>query len=175
VDPALLIIIGSVVGALIATPQISQATIDKLQQQTIQRYQQTIEAAAARFDADLSHTSTQLGEQVSRMTTDVISQELELYRKSLEDMRKQALAVAGQIQEAVEEQKTALATGLEAEMKTERARVSALLDTKLADIVSSYVLESLGNKVDLGAQGQYLFAMLEEHKADIKRELTDDA
>src|SRR4051794_20955802 len=101
-DPALLIIIGSVVGALvvaglaivwlrpkphktaastdhgsptIAAPQMTQETLDRLQQQTVQRYQQTIEAAAARFDADLSHTSTQLGEQVSRMTTDVISQE----------------------------------------------------------------------------------------------------
>ena len=57
----------------------------------------------------------------------------------------QALDVMAQVQTAVEEQRKALASGLEAEMKTERERLGHLLDVKLAEIVSSFVLESLGD------------------------------
>jgi hypothetical protein len=39
------------------------------------------------------------------------------------------------------------------------------------DVVSSYIIESLGNRVDLGAQSAYIFDMLHEHKDEIKRDI----
>ncbi len=44
-------------------------------------------------------------------------------------------------------------------------------NTRLNDVVSSYLTECLGSQVDLGAQSTYIFAALEQHKADIKRDV----
>ena len=45
------------------------------------------------------------------------------------------------------------------------------LDTKIADGIASFLVETLQHNVDLGAQTAYLTAQLEEHKADLIREI----
>jgi hypothetical protein len=41
------------------------------------------------------------------------------------------------------------------------------MDTKLADAVTSFLMETLQHNVDLGAQSAYLTAMLDEHKDEL--------
>ena len=154
-------------------PVLGSDQRDRLVKQAAAEFEAVVQDGTKQFRADLTATSTLLSDQVKRMTTTIITEELESYRHSLEDLRKQALEVMAGVQAAVEEQRKSLASGLEAEMKTERDRMTALLDTKLADIVSSFVFEVLGNKVDMGAQGSYLFETLEAHKEELKRELND--
>lgn len=155
-------------------PTITNEMLARIEAQAVERYNQVIHTAAERFESDLNSTSTTLADSIKRLTSSIITEELEKYKHSMEDLRTQALQVMASVQTAVEDQRKTLAAGLEAEMKTERERLAAQLDTKLADIVSAYLVESLGNKVDLGAQGQYLFAMLAEHKDEIKKEFVDE-
>ncbi len=154
-------------------PVLGDEQRERLIKQAAAEFEAVVQDGTKQFRADLAATSNLLSEQVKRMTTTIITEELENYRHSLEELRKQALEVMAGVQAAVEEQRKALASGLETEMKAERERLSLQLDTKLADIVSSYVLEVLGNKVDMGAQGAYLFETLEAHKEELKRELSD--
>jgi phenylpyruvate tautomerase PptA (4-oxalocrotonate tautomerase family) len=154
-------------------PVLGDEARARLVKQAEAQFEAVVQDGTKQFRADLAATSTLLSDQVKRMTTEIITEELESYRHSLEDLRKQALAVMAEVQKAVEQQRTALATGLEGEMKVERERLGAQLDTKLAEMVSSFLVETLGNKVDMGAQGTYLFQMLEEHKAELAKELTD--
>ncbi len=155
-------------------PTITDEMLARIEAQAVDRYNQVINTAASRFENDLAQTSTTVADSIKRLTSSIITEELEKYKHSLEDLRTQALQVMASVQAAVEDQRKTLAAGLEAEMKGERQRLAAQLDTKLADIVSAYLVESLGNKVDLGAQGQYLFAMLAEHKEEIKQEFIDE-
>ena len=55
----------------------------------------------------------------------------------------------------------------------EKKQIMARIDTKLSDSVASFLLETLGHEVDLGAQQTYLTKMLEEHKDDFKRSLSE--
>lgn len=47
------------------------------------------------------------------------------------------------------------------------------IDTKLADAITSLLVESLGKNIDLGAQAPYLTALLEEHKDELKQGVKD--
>ena len=60
-------------------------------------------------------------------------------------------------------------------MLAEKQRLLQQIDTKLADAVASFLMETLQHNVDLGAQSAYLTAMLEEHKTDFAKELSDES
>jgi phenylpyruvate tautomerase PptA (4-oxalocrotonate tautomerase family) len=61
------------------------------------------------------------------------------------------------------------------ELANEKQRLAQLLDTKLADAVASFLVETLGKEVDLGAQAAYLTSMLEAHKDELIKGVTDEA
>ena len=76
------------------------------------------------------------------------------------------------IRAAVEQQRFELRQSMEADLVAERQRLADKFNAKLGDVVSSYLAESLGGGVDLGAQMQYILSSLEAHKEDIKKDLT---
>ena len=152
---------------------ISQPNADQLQTRLIAAYDTEITKSVAAFGADLHGTSKQLTEQVSRLTTKVIEEELEAYQKTLEEVRQVAIQAMNQIREAVEHQRIELRQGMEQELATERQHLVEKFDAKMGDVISSYISEALGSGVDLGAQMQFILTSLEAHKADIRKDLTD--
>ena len=60
------------------------------------------------------------------------------------------------------------------ELRGKRQALARTIETKLSDTVMSFVLESLQHNADLGAQGPYLTSVLEEHKAELRKELLDE-
>jgi len=112
-----------------------------------------------------------LSEQVSRLTTTVIEEELEAYQKTLEEVRHVAIQAMEQIHQAVEHQRVELRDGMEVELAAEKKLLADKFDAKMGDVVSSYISESLGSGVDLGAQMQFILTSLEAHKEEIRKDL----
>jgi len=151
--------------------EVSQPTAAELEVKLKAAYEAKIVEATATFGEDLKGTSTRLSEQVSRLTTSVIEEELDAYQKTLEEVRHTAVEAMDKIRTAVEQQRVELRQGMEADLAVERDKLSAKFDTKMGDIVASYIAESLGGGVDLGAQMQFIMASLEAHKDEIKKDL----
>ena len=63
---------------------------------------------------------------------------------------------------------------MQAELEAQKAQLIAQIDTKLADSVVAFLVETLQHDVDLGAQTQYLTKMLDEHKADFSGKVKDE-
>ncbi len=152
--------------------KITEPTAAELEAKLTAAYEAQIAASVQVFGEDLKATSTRLGEQVSRLTTTVIEEELEEYQKTLEQVRATANEAMEKIRAAVDQQRLELKAGMEADLAAERQRLADKFNAKLGDVVSSYIAESLGGGVDLGAQMQYIISSLETHKDDIKKDLT---
>lgn len=150
---------------------VSEPTAAELEARLKEAYDAKIVEATATFGEDLKGTSTRLSEQVSRLTTSVIEEELESYQKTLEEVRHTAVEAMDKIRTAVEQQRVELRQGMEADLAAERDKLAAKFDTKMGDIVASYIAESLGGGVDLGAQMQFIMASLEAHKDELKKDL----
>jgi F0F1-type ATP synthase membrane subunit b/b' len=101
----------------------------------------------------------------------VIEEELSAYHQTLEQVRQSATQAMEQIRQAVEQQRIELRQGMEADMATEKQHMVDKFNAKMGDVVSSYIAESLGGGVDLGAQMQYILASLEAHKTEITKDL----
>lgn len=151
--------------------RVSEPTAADLEAKLTSAYEAKITEATQTFGTDLSATSTRLSEQVSRLTTTVIEEELEAYQKTLEEVRHVATEAMEQIHQAVEHQRVELRQGMEAELAQERQHLADKFDAKMGDIVSSYISESLGSGVDLGAQMQFILTSLEAHKEEIRKDL----
>jgi F0F1-type ATP synthase membrane subunit b/b' len=153
--------------------KVTEPTAAELETKLRSAYEAEIAKATQTFGTDLADTSQRLSEQVSRLTTDVIEKELAAYHDTLDGVRQTANEAMERIRAAVEEQRLELKKGMEADLAAERQRLIERFDAKLGDVVGSYIAESLGGGVDLGAQMQFIVTSLEAHKADIKKDLGD--
>lgn len=152
-------------------PIISEPTAAELEAKIKAAYEVKIGEATQTFGTDLQATSTRLSEQVSRLTTQVIEEELEAYQKTLEEVRHVATEAMEQIHQAVEHQRVELRDGMEAELAEEKKHLADKFDAKMGDVVASYISEALGSGVDLGAQMQFILTSLETHKDEIRKDL----
>ncbi|HEY6736940.1 MAG TPA: hypothetical protein VI322_04465 [Candidatus Saccharimonadia bacterium] len=157
----------------VAQTVIPEPTVAELQAKLTAVYEREINKSGETFAADLRGTSAKLSEQVTRLTTKVIEEELEAYQKTLEEVRQVATGAMNQIREAVEHQRIELRQGMEQELATERQHLADKFDAKMGDVIASYISESLGSGVDLGAQMQFILTSLESHKSEIRKDLLD--
>lgn len=116
----------------------------------------------ARYAKKQAELEAQLIQQETELTATIKARELKLaeHQTALEDelLKRQELYTAKQ---------TELEQKLEAEMQKRREAYTAQLDTKLSDAVATFLSDTLGHNVDLGAQTAYLVAELEAHKDEL--------
>lgn len=145
---------------------LSPAAHDRLLREAEDRFRAIIDDSAGKLNKELDLTSERIGKSVSQMGTEMVARELEHYRAELEKLRRKAeedmAGVHGELSKHSEELKVMKAK----EFEEEKQRLLRQIDTKLADAVTSFLIETLQHNVDLGAQTAYLTSVLEEHKAD---------
>jgi hypothetical protein len=126
---------------------------------------------STRMQKDLNLTENRLTDLLARIGTEVIGREMERYRLELVKMHQQNQVVAKNEEDAMGQREKEMEAKLNQEMIAEKQRLIQQLDTKLADAVSSFLIEAMQHNVDLGAQNDYLMSELEKHKEDLKREV----
>ena len=67
-----------------------------------------------------------------------------------------------------------LETKLNQEIASEKQVLIQQMESKLSDAIATFLNETLRHNVDLGAQGDYLTAMLEEHKAELVKDISNE-
>ncbi len=153
-------------------PTVTGPTAEELEQKLKTAYELEISKSTTIFAGDLQVTSARLSEQVSRLTTQVIEEELGAYQSTLEELRKVAAGTMDQIRANVEAQRLELRASMEAEVAAEKVRHIEKFQAKMGDIISGYIAESIGGGIDLSTQMNYILGSLETHKDDIKKDLT---
>lgn len=121
-------------------------------------------------------TSTkQLLSKLEKDGSQVIGDEMKNYREQMQQLHKQTLSTVGEFQQQLGSYQKDLQTQLQEEVQTQKRLLSQQIDTKLNNAVTAFLMETLQHNVDLGAQEEYLMGLLEEHKKDLKREVTGES
>ena len=136
-------------------------------------FEKIINENAMFLKQDLSLTASQLNEYMQSSLKKVLKEEFEKYKLSITDAKEAALQSITGTQEALEQQRVGMMDEFKAQVAEERKRSLANLDTELSQIANHYILEVLAEEVDLSSQGEYIFANLESHKADIIQDIAD--
>lgn len=147
---------------------IDIGTVEKL---TRQQLIKVAGEASVRFKKTLDNNVDQLSVKISDMASNSLSGEFEKYQVSLQALRDQSIQEFSKLQKELDDRRTQLTEHLDKVIQTEGEKRLGALDTRMNDVISSYLIESLGNQVDLGAQSAYIFETLEKHKDEIKKDI----
>lgn len=168
------------------TPHLSPAVKEKLLETAEANFQKVLEHSAGDLQDDLQKTAEKLNSELTKLGNQVVGAEMQRYQASLETLRKQTEAAIGSsntdiathqadLKDKLTKRQEELQAKLEADMAAEKQHLLEQIDTKLADAVASFLIETLQHDVDLGSQSTYLVKMLDEHKEDFAKGIKDDA
>jgi len=144
--------------------EINSLVHDKLQVATNEAVEQ--------FRGALETTMPKLVEDVRSLHETEVKKAFANYSDQFEQLNQQAVDMFEQIHDDLMKRHKELSEGLDKRAVADYKFRMGVFDKRLDDIVSAYVLESLGSQVDLGAQLPYILGKIEENKDQIKRDMT---
>ncbi len=152
------------------SPELREQLITKAQA----NFKTVMERSTTELQTSLSETTAELNKQLEKIVKDVIDSETNRYHTTLEALRTQAETVITTAQSDLKDHQSDLKEKITESMAAEKQRLITQIDTKLGDAVSSFLTETLGHDVDLGAQMPYMLAALETHKEELIKGISDD-
>lgn len=125
-------------------------------------YDQKLKSHQAELEAKLSEHQTQLMARLNERATKLAD-----YQTALEADLTERQAAQAALQ-------TTFEATLSKEMEAKKAFLTRQIETRLSDAVTTLLVESLGQNIDLGAQTAYLTATLESHKDELIQGVRDE-
>lgn len=157
------------------TPHLSPAAREQMVAEAEKKYQTLVNHTAEEFQKDLSATAGLLTTQLQKIGSKIVNDELEQYKNALRDMHVQADEAINGGRKDIETYREEMKKKLQEEVAAEKERMIAQIDTKLSDAIVAFLIETLQHDVDLGAQTAYLTKVLEEHKEEFKKNVSDES
>lgn len=122
---------------------------------------------------DLRQTTTQLNEYMRTEITRTLQVEFKKYEQSITDAKQLALDSIEKTATTIEQQRLLLESQMQNQTEAQRNQIIARFETQMASIVNHYVMQAIGNQIDLSDQLEFILGELQSNKAaiieDIKR------
>lgn len=150
---------------------LAEIDIEAVKKQAHKDLLEVTKTVSERFHANLDKTVDQVVSNINDITSTQLSQEFEKYQVSLQALREQSITEFTKLQKELDIRKQTVFAELDKLVAAEHAKRAEEFAGRLGDVVSAYLVEALGNQVDLGAQTSYIFAALEQHKDQIKKDI----
>ncbi|HSX14580.1 MAG TPA: hypothetical protein VLE72_01560 [Candidatus Saccharimonadales bacterium] len=134
----------------------------------------SIQQATELFQKNLTVQALKINDELETIAKQRLHKQIQDFSAVLDGLTTTATASVGQLQTLVEQRRQALEAGLATEIVDEKQRTLSRFYTRLNDIVASYIIDSLGNDIDLSGQLPFVLKTLEDNKALIKQDLLSD-
>lgn len=122
---------------------------------------------------DLRQTTTQLNEYMRAEITRTLQIEFKKYEQSITDAEQLAVDSIEKTVTTIEQQRMLLESQMQNQAETQRNQIIGRFEAQMADIVNHYIMQAIGNQIDLSDQLEFILGELESNKAaiveDIKR------
>lgn len=116
---------------------------------------------------DLQLTASDLNKYMQEQIKKVLKEEFAKYEESIESAKQIAIDAIAKTQNALDEQRNLLQQQINEEARKEKERLVATFSENMSQTVNHYILEAIGNEVDLSDQLDYIYQHLEDNKAAI--------
>lgn len=124
---------------------------------------------------DLRLTTSQLNDFMKTEVTHVLKEEFSKYEESINDAKQLAIDSIQKTQDVIEQQRELLSAQLTEQLTSEKSRTLNRFEARMADVVNHYVLEAVGDQIDLSEQLEFIMNQLEMNKEAIMRDIKDGA
>ncbi len=157
------------------TVRLSAQTREQLIKEAEDTYRATLTKTTTTLVKDLEQTATALNLDLQKVGTKIIDEQLLNFKQTLEKIHTETQVATKSATDDIVTTQAEAKLKMETEIQAEKTRLLEQIDTKLADSVVAFLIETLQHDVDLGAQTKYLTKMLEEHKADFSGRINNES
>lgn len=134
-------------------------------------FEKIIAENAMFLQQDLRLTTSQLNEFMKQEITRTLQEEFGKYEQSIADAKQLAIDSLNKTRAAVEEERAALRENLQKQYDEEKQAMISRFENNLAEVVNHYVLDAVGNQIDLTEQLEYIVGQLESNKQAIVEDI----
>ncbi|HKR81552.1 MAG TPA: hypothetical protein VJR27_00970 [Candidatus Saccharimonadales bacterium] len=124
---------------------------------------------------DLRLTTSQMNEFMKQEITRSLEDAFKNYQSAIGDAKQMAIDSIEKTKTTIDEQRELLTQQLQAEFTQEKATRLQRFDEKMAEIVNHYILNAIGNQIDLSDQLEYILSELEASKKAILEDVQNGA
>ncbi len=155
--------------------RLSAQTREQLIKEAEETYRAALLKTTATLVSDLETTATKLNKDLGNLGEKIVTSELSKFKEKLEEIHQTTASASTSAVADISAYQAEAKAKIDAELDVQKTQLLEQIDTKLADSVVAFLVETLQHDVDLGAQTQYLTKMLDEHKADFTGKVKDEA
>jgi len=116
---------------------------------------------------DLQLTASDLNKYMQDQIKKVLKEEFAKYEESIESAKQIAVEAINKTQTALDEQRRAMQAQISEEARKEKERLLKAFSDNMSQVVNHYLLEAIGNEVDLSDQLDFIYRHLEDNKPAI--------
>lgn len=177
------------------TAPLSPAARERITKRAEANFQGIVNRSALKLQHELGDTSSELNKLLEKFGGEVLDDEIRLFKANVADIRaatqgslagaqdqialqqaeilKSLTTRQAELDAKLSERQTLLEAELDQNFAMQKTQLTKQLNDKLNDAVLSFLLETLGHDVDLGAQADYLIATLDANKTSLIQAATD--
>ena len=138
-------------------------------------FERIISENAMFLQQDLRLTTSQLNDFMKDEVTRVLKEEFAKYEESINDAKQLAIDSIQKTQDTIEQQRELLSAQLTEQLTSEKDRTLKRFEGHMADVVNHYVLEAVGDQIDLSEQLDFILSQMEMNKEAIMKDIKDGA
>ena len=148
---------------------------EELRNRGLLHFEKIIGDNAMFLQQDLRLTTSQLNDYMKTEITRKLQEEFEKYERSITDAKQLAIESIQKTNTAIDEQRKVMGEQLQAEITAAKQQILTRFESNMADVVNHYVLEAIGNQIDLNDQLEYILANLQANKKAIIEDIQSGA
>lgn len=122
---------------------------------------------------DLRLTTSQLNEYMKTEITRKLKEEFAKYEEAIMDAKQIAIDSIEKTNTAIDDQRKMLGEQMAVQVAEEKAHLINKFETDMARVVNHYVLEAIGDQIDLSDQLSYIIGELEANKKEIMKDIAN--
>ncbi len=135
-------------------------------------FEKIITENAVFLQQDLQLTTSQLNDYMKTEITQKLQNEFTKYQESFTDAKQLTVEAIQKTNDAINEQRETLNLEVQKQIEVEKKQLIDRFENNMASIVNHYVLEAIGNQIDLNDQLEYILTELEANKKAMIEDIT---
>lgn len=151
---------------------LKEVDLDQVEAEAVNEMHTIINGATEQLKTSLSSMTTAVTVNVEQRIKELADAQFAQYQdvltKSLEGNQQAMMSM----EKEIAEKRARLESVLRAAIEKEFNNRIATFETRMNDVVASYIVESLGTNADMSAQVDAIVESLEKHKEEIKQDIT---
>ena len=116
---------------------------------------------------DLRQTTTQLNDYMRAEITRTLQEEFKKYEQSIVDAKQIALDSIEKTVTTIEQQRQLMETQMQTQAQAQRNQIIARFEAQMAAVINHYLMQAIGNQIDLTDQLEFILTELENNKTAI--------